>query len=412
MSTTACDTAATPAPIDAAPDVVITGRLTLLFSVAVGTIIVNLSASQTLIGVIGPALGLSVGQSGLIATVSLLGYALGMFLLVPLADLLENRGLVVRLLSCAVVGAAASALAPTAASLLVALFALGAACAAIQILVPIAASMTAPEHRGRTIGNVMSGLMIGIVLSRPIASVVTDALGWRAFYGLSAAAVAVLTVVLARNLPRRVPAGRASYPALIASLWHLLRAEPVLRARALTAGLGMAAFTLFWTSIALRLVAPPFALDQRGVALFALVGAVGAAGTSIVGRIGDRGWTRPATVVSHLTIIVAFALAGWAGTTGSLGSIGALVVMALGAVLVDIGVTGDQTLGRRAVNLLRPEARGRLNGLFVGLFFFGGALGSALAGATWAAGGWMAITVLGMAIGLAALIAGLLGPAE
>src|SRR5262249_18340040 len=156
----------------------------------------------------------------------------------------------------------------------------------------------------------------------------------------------------------------------------LLRAEPVLRRRALTAASCMAAFSVFWTAIALRLAAAPFHLGQRGIALFALVGAGGAFTAPLPGRGGDRGWTRLTTLAGHLLILAALALAAWAGCAARLPSGVALVLLGASAVLLDVGVTADQTLGRRVVNLLRPEARGRLNGLFVGLFFIGGAVGS------------------------------------
>ena len=397
------DAAAACEAAEREPANAITSPLTLLFAVAVGVIVTNLFASQTLIGLIGPSLGFDAA-GGLIATATLLGYAAGLFLLVPLADLLENRRLIVRMLACAALVAGAAALAPTASSLLIALFVLGAACSAIQILVPIAASMAPPERRGRVIGDVMSGLMIGILLSRPLASLIADEFGWRAFYGLSAVAMTMLVLVLAMRLPQRRPVAQSGYRALIASLWRLLRAEPVLRRRALTASLAMAAFSLFWTSIALRLSQPPFQLSQRGVALFALVGAAGAAATPFFGRAGDRGWTRPATIASHLVMIAALMLAAWAGSPKAAGTpLLSLMLMGVSAVLLDIGVVGDQTLGRRAINLLQPEARGRLNGLFVGLFFLGGAVGSTAAGVAGASGGWTSICVIGIAFALAAV---------
>jgi predicted MFS family arabinose efflux permease len=402
--------------VAAAPDEVevgLTRPLILLFAVSVGIIVTNVFAPQTLVGLIGPAFGLTTAGSGLVATATLLGYAAGLFLLVPLADLVENRWLIVRMLGCAAACAGLVTLAPNAATLLAALFLLGAACSAIQILVPIAASMAPPEHRGRVIGDIMSGLMAGILLSRPLASAVADGFGWRTFYAASGVAMGLLALVLALRLPRRRPASRIGYPALIASLWHLLRAEPVLRSRALTASLVMAAFSVFWTAIALRLAQPPFELGQRGIALFALVGAGGAAVTPIFGRAGDRGWTRPATIASHIAIVVAFAMAAWGGAAATgIGQILCLVLLGGSAVLLDVGATGDQTLGRRAINLLRPEARGRLNGLFVGLFFLGGAVGSALAGLAWAAGGWPLVCLIGAGFGLAALVVDVLGRAR
>jgi predicted MFS family arabinose efflux permease len=384
------------------------GPPTLLFAIATGAIIINLSAPQTLVGVIGPSLGLSEARAGLVAMAPLLGYAAGLFFLVPLADLVENRRLVLRMLICAAVMAAAAAFAPSAWLLLVLLVLLGAACSAIQVLVPVAAGMASPEHRGQVIGNIMSGVMIGILLSRPAASLVADAWGWRPFYGISAAAMALLAVVLAIRLPERRPAVTATYGALIASLGDLLNSEPILRVRALTAAFTMAAFSLFWTAVALRLAQPPFSLDQAGIALFALVGAGGAAATSIFGRLGDKGLTRSATIVADVILIGAMAVAAWGGGAQGGSSLVPLLALGAGAVMLDVGVTGDQTLGRRAINLLRPEARGRINGLFVGIFFLGGALGSALAGTAWEWGGWNAVCLAGAVFGGLALLTNLI----
>lgn len=401
MSITPRETATDPSTKGEIP---LTGPLTALFATSVGVVVTNLYAPQTLIGLIGPSLGLAVASGGLVSMATLLGYAFGLFLLVPLADLLENRKLIVRMLGCAAVSAIAAAFAPSAALLLAILFILGAACSAIHILVPVAASMVPPEQRGRVIGDVMGGLMIGIVLSRPLAGVITDAFGWRAFYGVSAFALAILTLALASRLPKRQPAVRSTYPILIASLWHLLRAEPVLRRRALTASLTMAAFSLFWTAVALRLMQLPFELDQGEIALFALVGAAGAAATPLVGRAGDLGWTRWGTIASHFLVVVAFALAGWAGSLHVATPFLSLLLMGAGAVLLDIGIVGDHNLGRRVINLLHPEALGRLNGLFVGLFFLGGAAGAAAAGIAWAWGGWIVVCLIGAACGVGALL--------
>ncbi|MDX8443426.1 MFS transporter [Mesorhizobium australafricanum] len=390
----------------------ITRSQTLLFAASVGIIVTNLFAPQTLVGLIGPSLGAAASESGLVSMATLLGYAAGLFFLVPLSDLVENRVMVLRMLCAAALAAAVASFAPSAASLLAVLFVLGAACSCIQVLVPVAASMAPPGQDGRVIGDVMSGLMIGILLSRPIASLVADAFGWRAFYGISAAALALLAILLGLTLPRRRPLAHASYVGLIASLVGLLGQEPMLRRRAFTASLVMAAFSVFWTAVALRLSAPPFDLGQKGIALFALVGAGGAAATPIFGRAGDRGFTRPATILCHLALIAALGLAAWAGAAKAGGAWLPLILMGLSAVLLDIGVTGDQTLGRRAVNLLQPKARGRINGLFVGIFFIGGAVGSLLAGIAWAWGGWNAVCAAGAVFGFTALVVDMVGGPE
>jgi predicted MFS family arabinose efflux permease len=387
----------------------LTRGLVLLFAASCGIIATNVFANQPLIALIGSSLGLDPAAMGLVSMLTLLGYAAGLFLLVPLADLMENRSLVLRMLACASLFAAATAAAPAPGLLLAASFGLGMASSVIQILVPLAAGM-APEHqRGRVVGEVMSGVMLGIVLSRPLASLIADSFGWRAFYAVSTVATAGLALILFGLLPSRKPPVRARYAALILSLVTLFREEAVLRRRAFTSALAMASFTVFWTVIALELAAQPFGLGQRGIAVFALVGAMGAFAAPVAGRIGDRGFARAALAFGHVAIAAGCLLAMLAPCLeASLADL-RLPLMAVAAVLLDIGVTTDQTLGRRAVQLLRPEARGRLNGMFVGLFFVGGALGSLLSGVAWAQGGWTLSCAIGAAFGVIALLVDVFG---
>jgi predicted MFS family arabinose efflux permease len=380
----------------------VTRSFVWLAAIAVGVIVTNLFAPQILVGLIGPSLQMTAQQAGMISTLTLLGYALGLFLLVPLADVFENKRLILLTLCGTVAAALCTSLAPTPALLLLSVFLLGASCAAIQMLVPLVASMAAPAERGRIIGEVMSGLMIGILLSRPLASFIADVWNWRGFYVMSAAAVAILTIALSWRLPSLRPTARVNYVRLLGSFWTLLREEPVLRVRSWTAALVMASFTAYWAAVALRLSSAPFNLGPRSIAVFALVGAAGAAATPLAGHLGDRGWARPMFYVSHILIIVSLALCAWAGSFDS--QIWALIVLGIGTILFDIGVTGDQTLGRRAINLLRPEARGRLNGLFVGLFFIGGAIGAAAVAIAWPLGGWMAVCGVAGCFGVLALI--------
>jgi predicted MFS family arabinose efflux permease len=373
-----------------------------LGAIATGVIVTNLFAPQILVGQIGVTFAISAREAGMISTLTLLGYALGLFLLVPLTDIFENRRLILLTLVGTVVTAFGTAFAPTPALLQIAVLCLGASCAAIQMLVPLIASMASAADRGRVIGDVMSGLMVGILLSRPLASYVADVWGWRSFYVLSAVAVAILSGTLAVRLPSLRPPVRLSYLRLLRSFWVLLREEPVVRVRSFTAALVMASFSAFWGTVALRLTTAPFALDARGIAVFALVGAAGAIAAPLAGRWGDLGYVRPLLIGSHALIIVSQVISAWAAFAGAHQL--ALIMIGVGAVLLDVGVTNDQTLGRRAVNLLRPEARGRLNGLFVGLFFVGGAIGSTAAALAWPLGGWTAVCGVAALFGVIALV--------
>jgi len=378
----------------------LTGPLTVFFATAVGVIVMNLFAAQTLTGAISRSLHLAPEFSGLAAMLPQLGYAVGLVLLVPLCDLLENRRLIVLTLACGAGFLAIAMLTESRILFLAAAFLAGVASSVIQMLVPMAASMAPETHRGRAVGNVMSGLMLGILLSRPAASLIAGSVGWRAFYGLAAGTDALVAVVLYLKLPVRMPAMPTRYPALLYSLWTLMRTEPVLRRNAASAALVMGAFSAFWTAIGLRLVQPPFSFDMNGIALFALAGAAGVIVTPLAGRAGDRGWGRMTLLAGHLAMLAALvgigiAGAGWGGFSASTHPVLAVAILVAGAAALDAGVVTDQTLGRRAINLMDPAARGRLNGLFVGVFFVGGALGAALSGAAWASAGWTGVCVVG-----------------
>lgn len=380
----------------------LTGPLTALFAFAVGVIIINLTAAQPLAGPVQRALHLPASLAGLVAMLPQLGYALGMIFLVPLADLLENRRLTVTTLACCAVTLALAAGAPSAPWFLLAVCLAGATSCAIQVLVPLAAAMAHPQQRGSAVGNVMSGVMLGILLSRPLASFFAGAFGWRAFYGLLALLDGSLALLLWRWLPRRRPAGEESYPVLIASLWTLWRREPELRRYSLSAAINMATFSAFWTGIALRLVQPPFVLDSSGVALFALAGVTGAIVAPLAGKAGDAGHAVVGMPVTHLLMLAGSVLAGcagagWCGLDIDAHPHLALGLLALAAILLDAGAIGDQTLGRRAVNMLDPDKRSRLNGLFVGVFFIGGSLGAVAVGAAWTFAGWSGACLLCLA---------------
>ncbi|MGN6316159.1 MFS transporter [Trinickia sp.] len=395
----------------------LTTPLTMLFAAATGIIVLNLFAAQPLTGPIRHSLGLPGSLTGAIAMLPQLGYALGLVLLVPLADLIENRRLIVRTLAACAALLALAMLAHAGWLFLAALFLAGASSSVIQMLVPMAASMASEARRGRAVGNVMSGLMLGILLSRPLASVIAGSIGWRAFYGVAAAADALLALVLATQLPRRAPMVQTSYGALMRSLWTLLKDERVLQRRSVSAALGMGAFSAFWTAIGLRLSQAPFGFNFYDIALFALAGAAGVVVTPLAGIAGDKRWGRAALVIGHasmLTALVASGIvgAGWFGFDPSAHRALAIALLVAGAATLDAGVVTDQTLGRRAINLLNPSARGRLNGLFVGVFFVGGAAGASAAGAAWAWVGWSGVCAVGLIFAGTAFILGLLPGAD
>jgi len=309
-----------------------TPLLTALFALAVGLIAANLYALQPLIGLVGPSLGLGPSGASLVSASLSTGYAAGLFLLVPLGDLIDSRKLIVSTLGCNAAALSVATVSRSPAMFLSASFLVGATSSVIQMLIPVAAALTPPAQRGRTIGNVMMGLMLGILFARPWGSLVGDAFGWRAVDGVAALAIAALTVVLALVVPEHRPQVRPRYLTLVRSMWMLIRQEPLLRYRALVSALSFGAFTMFWTTVALRLSQPPFQLGQRGIAAFALAGVGGVIMAPLAGRAGDHGFGRALTVAAHAAIVVASGLAALAAsTTASRPSIRARISAGKGA---------------------------------------------------------------------------------
>lgn len=268
------------------------------------------------------------------------------------------------------------------------------------MIVPFAAGL-APDHaRGKVVGNVMSGLMVGIMMARPISSFVARFGSWHAIFFFSALVMVALGFTLALKLPRRMPTARMGYLALIGSMGRLLASEKVLQRRAAYQAFQFSAFSLFWTVTPLYLAGPSFGLSQTGIALFALAGVAGAIASPIAGRLADKGLSGPATAFGLSSVAVAFAMTMLAPDGSGI----ALALLTLAAVLLDFGVTTTLVTGQRAIYALGSELRSRLNGLFMAIFFTGGAIGSALGAYSYAQGGWTATAILGGALPLAALL--------
>jgi predicted MFS family arabinose efflux permease len=370
---------------------VMTARLMFILAAACGLIVANLYYAQPLVGPISQSAGISPAASGLIVTMTQIGYVIGLLFIVPLSDLLENRRLVSMALGVAAVGLTGAALANGMAMFFAAAVLIGAGSVGAQILVPYAASLAPADQRGRIVGNIMSGLLLGIMLARPAASLTAGLLGWRAVFLLSAVLMGLLIMLLLPVLPKRVPQSRERYPQILLSLWELLRTKPVLRRRALYQACLFGSFSLFWTVVPLWL-SDHFHASQNEIAVFALVGVAGAIAAPIAGRLADKGWTRRLTGIAIVTAAVSFVLThAFAGNR-----ILSVVFFCSAAVLLDMAVSGNLVLGQQAIYALGDEIRGRVNGLFMAIFFAGGALGSALGGWAYAQGGWMLASFAGI----------------
>lgn len=373
--------------------------ITLLLAVACGVIVANLYYAQPLIGPISTDTHLPLASAGLIVTLTQIGYVLGLLFIVPLSDLIENRRLVVSSLAVVVGALAVASLTQHALFFLTASMLIGLGSVSAQILVPYASHLAPEEQRGQVVGNVMSGLLLGIMLARPLASFITDFWGWQAVFILSAALTAILAVLLAFVLPKRKPSPTMNYGALISSLWSLFKTKPVLRRRSFYQACLFGAFSLFWTVIPLWL-ASYFHLSQQGIALFALAGVAGAIAAPIAGRLADRGWTKRLTGFAMLIATLSFLLTQLFNDA----STSSLAMLVTAAIILDMAVSGNLVLSQRAIYSLGSDIRGRVNGVFMAVFFIGGAIGSALGGWAYAYGGWTLASILGLSMPVAALL--------
>ncbi|MCP3063328.1 MFS transporter [Myxococcus sp. K38C18041901] len=364
--------------------------LVWLMAAASGATAANLYYNQPLLGDIGRDLGASGGMLGLVPTLTQVGYAAGMLLIVPLGDSLERRRVIVTmsaLVSLALVGAA---LAPTLPWLVIASFLVGATTVVPQLLVPFAAHLAPAAQRGRVVGTVMSGLLIGILLSRTAAGFVGTHLGWRAMFWLAAGFMLLLAIVLRFTLPSQPPVAAMPYPELMRSLVHLARTEPVLRIHAVLGALTFGAFSVFWSTLALYLESLPEHYGSQVAGLFGVVGVVGALIAPVVGRYADSHGGRRINMfaigVLLLSFVVMWPLGRW------------LWGIALGVVLLDLGVQGNHISNQTRVYALRPEARSRLNTLYMVTYFAGGAAGSWLGTTAWTHAGWTGVCAAGAAL--------------
>lgn len=381
---------------------VLTRGLILLMAVACGMAVANIYYNQPLLAQIAGTFHVSVQSVGRVASLTQIGCACGMLLFIPLGDIYERKGVILRVLCAVTVALLAMAVAPTlptviAASLLVGLFSV-----VPHLLVPFAAQLASPQERGRAVGSVMSGLLIGILLARTVSGEIGGHFGWRSVYFLAAGLMVMLALSLWRMLPRSRPSVHLSYAEMLASLWHLARTEPELRQAAAIGGLLFGGFSVFWTTLVFfleRVYRYPHASQVAG--MFGLVGVVGAAAAPLVGRVADRRSPQLTRGVALVITLLSFAVFRLLGT-----SLWGLIV---GVILLDFGVQAAHVSNQTRIYSLIPEARSRLNTVYMVTYFAGGSLGSSLGAYGWSVGHWSGACLVGTVLVVLALATHLFG---
>jgi predicted MFS family arabinose efflux permease len=364
-----------------------TPGLTLLFAIAGGAAVGNLYWAQPLLEFIAHDLHASPAHAGWLITATQIGYAVGVFLIVPLGDVLDRRRLLPTAMACSALALLGCALAPTFPVLLIAMIAVGLTTVSGQLLTPLAGDLAEPRRRGHVVGLIASGLLTGILLSRTISGLVAGLLGWRAIFAIAAAGAVLLAALLARSIPHLEPRTRLPYRSLLASVFTSVRAHPAVPYTLLMGATGFAVFTMFWTALTFLLSAPPYSFSVTAIGLVGLVGLAGALAAQRAGRLHDRGWSVPANGIALAGVLIALVLAGVGGRS--------IVLLLIAILLLDVAMQANGVLSQTRLFAVAPESRSRLNTAYVTSNFVGGSIGSAVAAVLWQAGGWTAVTVGG-----------------
>ncbi|MFD2718241.1 MFS transporter [Hymenobacter monticola] len=375
---------------------VLSSALVWLMALTCGLVVANIYYNQPLLAAIGRTFHLSDSSASLAATATQIGYTTGMLFVVPLGDMLERKRLMLIMLLGATACLALAAWAPSFGVLAAASVLIGICSAVPQLLLPMAAHLAPEADRGRIVGRIMSGLLIGILASRTVSGYVGAHLGWRAMFEIAAGLMLALLALLAWRLPQDRPHFEGSYGALMKSILTLTREQVALRRAALVGGLLFAAFSVFWTTLAFFLEGPAYRYGSDVAGFFGVIGAVGALAAPLAGKAADTRGPDFAIGVGIMLALAAYLLLGLTGYH--------LAGLVLGVILLDVGVQSAHISNQTKIFSLVPEARSRLNTVYMTGYFTGGSLGSIAGGLAWTHGGWPGVCLLGAAFAGAAYL--------
>ncbi|RJL01259.1 MFS transporter [Enterobacter chuandaensis] len=361
--------------------------LILLMSVATGLAVASNYYAQPLLDTIARAFNLSASSAGFIVTAAQLGYAAGLLFLVPLGDMFERRMLIVSMTLLAAGGMLITASSQSLTMMIVGTALTGLFSVVAQILVPLAATLASPEKRGKVVGTIMSGLLLGILLARTVAGLLASLGGWRTVYWVASVLMVIMALALWRGLPKVKQENHLNYPQLLASVFSLFTQDKLLRTRALLGCFTFANFSILWTSMAFLLAAPPFNYSEGVIGLFGLAGAAGALGARPAGGLADKGKSHMTTTAGLILLLLSWA-AIWYGHVSVL----ALIV---GILVLDLTVQGVHITNQTVIYRVKPEARNRLTAGYMTSYFIGGAAGSLISASAWQHAGWSGVCGIG-----------------
>jgi predicted MFS family arabinose efflux permease len=372
--------------------------LGLACAVGVGSIYYN----QPLLLVMGQTFGRDARTMELVAVATQVGYACGILCFVPLGDVAERRSLMMRMYTGVSLALLLAAFAQGLTSMIVASVLIGLLASVTHVVLPMAPELVSQERRGKAIGTVMTGLLLGVLLARTFAGWVAKLSGWRWVYVIAAVMNLAFVPIMFRFMPKREPRQSLSYKQTMQSLWTLFRTEPLLREAGVLGALGFGSFSCFWTVLAFMLHAH-YDMGPGVAGTFGVVGAAGALTAPLAGRLADRRGTRFVVGIAGAVLTLSYVVL-WAGERLHAGVVLHMGVLVAGVVMLDVGAQMMQVGNQTRIFGLGEQARSRLNTIYMTMYFAGGAMGSALAGVAWSRWGWDGVCVLALGlVGLAGL---------
>lgn len=357
-------------------------------AIATGLIVANLYYCQPLVILIAKEFLIAEEKAATITYLTQAGYAIGMFVMVPLGDKLERKKQIQYTTFAAIIALIIAATSRSFLMLQIASFLIGAFSIVPQLILPLAASLASPEQRGKVIGTIMSGLLVGILISRTVSGFVGFWIGWRGMFWIAAFLCLLIMLVIQKKFPVNRPNFKGTYTQLFNSMFTLIKEQKMLREATLINAVSFAQFGAFWTTMVLLLSDAPFNFNSATIGLFGIVGASGALAAPLVGKLGDKGNPRKVIGYGCGLLLLSFMVFYFSAES--------LVGILIGIVFIDVGLQAIHISNQTRIYALLPEARNRMNTIFMSFSFLGTALGSAFGIWLWNYGRWGAFSVGGM----------------
>ncbi|MES2830314.1 MAG: MFS transporter [Bacteroidota bacterium] len=352
----------------------------LLMAFCTGLLVANIYYCQPLVILVARDFGLTESHAGKITYLTQAGYALGLFILVPLGDMFERKKQILVITALAIISLLIAGSSKSFFMLEIACVLIGASSIVPQLILPMAANLSEDHDRGQTIGIIMSGLLIGILASRALSGSIGFLWGWRAVYIMAAGICMVLLILMARRFPQSQPSFKGTYTDLLVSMWSYIKTQPLLREASLINFFAFAVLSAFWTTMVLFLASPPYNFQSLQIGLFGIAGAAGALAAPLVGKLSGGFNPRKNVIIGLLLQLLSICIFYFTGTY--------LILFIAGIIIIDIGQQAIHVTNQTRIYGILPEARNRLNTIFMSVSFVGAATGSAMGLWLWQIGGW------------------------